>query len=155
MGRFRIWGSGFAVGKSGFDSIAGLQGTQNSECSNGFAAQIGSDVQSDDGQPQHANVKHVARSQHRRKFGRSDVADAKIDTFAGDDFADRVGVRLYLVADCGADEIGPIGIESLLHKKFDLAKINEAKVDRDLFGIWLFGKRGHRFACLPSKWMVN
>src|SRR4051794_3379989 len=42
---------------------------------------------------------------------------------------------LDLVADGGADEVGAVGAEALLHQKVDMAEIDVAEVDRDLLGV--------------------
>ena len=43
-----------------------------------------------------------------------------------------------LVANRGADEIGPVRLKAVLDHQIDMAKIDVAEIDRDLFAVtWL------------------
>ncbi len=44
-------------------------------------------------------------------------------------------MAVELVADRGADEVGPVGVESVLDHQVDMAEIDEAKIDGDLLAI--------------------
>src|SRR5688500_16430190 len=72
-----------------------------------------------------------------------------------------VGVGGELSADRGADEVGAVGIEALLHQQIDLPEVDHPKVDRQLFGrtdsgsYFCAGKFGHPCTIhLDSIWMV-
>src|SRR5271169_6941601 len=43
-----------------------------------------------------------------------------------------------LVSNCRANEISPVGVEAVLHHQVDVAKIDVAEIDRDLFTITRF-----------------
>jgi hypothetical protein len=43
-----------------------------------------------------------------------------------------------LIANGGADEIRPVGVEALLDHKVDLAEVHVAEIDRNLFAVWGF-----------------
>jgi len=63
------------------------------------------------------------------------VAQAQFDALSRNGLLGCVRVPLDLVADGGADEIGAIGVEPLLHQKIDVAQIDIAEIDRDLLGV--------------------
>ena len=43
-----------------------------------------------------------------------------------------------LVADRGADEVGPVRIKAVANQQIDMTKVDEAEIDRDLLalGLW-------------------
>jgi hypothetical protein len=51
---------------------------------------------------------------------------------------DHVGMPFELIANGGANEVGSIGVEALLDHKVDLAEVNVAEIDRNLFAVWGF-----------------
>jgi hypothetical protein len=57
-----------------------------------------------------------------------------------------------LSARCGAKKVGSIRVEPLLHEQVDLAEIDQAEVERDLFS--LLGL-GHNTILPPSHGMVK
>ena len=50
------------------------------------------------------------------------VAQAQFDALSGDGLLGCVRMPLDLVADGGADEVGAIGVEPLLHQEIDMAR---------------------------------
>jgi hypothetical protein len=68
-------------------------------------------------------------------------------------------VRGDLVADGGADQVGAVGVEPFLHKKIDLAEVDEAHVDRDLLvdglGVGGGAEGWHDAILPPSTWMFK
>src|SRR3954467_11893655 len=63
------------------------------------------------------------------------MARAQFDALSGDGLLGCLRMPLDLVADGGADEVGAIGVEALLHQKVDMAEIDVAEIDRDLLGV--------------------
>ena len=59
---------------------------------------------------------------------------SEVQALSGRGLLDHVGVPVELIADGGPDEIGPIRVESLLDHQVDMAKVDEAEIDRDLLG---------------------
>jgi len=62
------------------------------------------------------------------------VPQSEVQALSGRGLLDHVGVPVESIADCGADEIGPIRVESLLDHQVDMAEVDEAEIDRDLLG---------------------
>ena len=63
------------------------------------------------------------------------VPQAEVEAFPGHGLLGRVGMPLDLVADGGADEVGPVRVEAVLDQQVDVAEIDVAEVDGDLFGV--------------------
>src|ERR671919_1841202 len=57
---------------------------------------------------------------------------------------------LELVADGGADEVGAVRVEPLLHHQVDVAEVDVAEVDRDLFALAGLGSQLMHVACHAS-----
>src|SRR5271170_918972 len=57
-----------------------------------------------------------------------------------------------LVSNCRANEISPVGVKTVLHHQVDVAKIDVAEIDRDLFIVTRFRPQlMYIFRhCLPS-----
>src|SRR5271165_1725395 len=93
------------------------------------------------------------------EVGPAEMPQTDIHRFPLDGFAHHVGMPLKLVADGGADEVGPVRVETVLHQQIDMTEINIAEIDRDLLAIRPFGPKlvnvlGHASISLPSMWMV-
>ena len=52
-----------------------------------------------------------------------------------DGLPDHLGVDAQLVADRRADQIGAVGVETFLYQQVDLAQIDDAEIDSDLFSV--------------------
>ncbi len=78
---------------------------------------------------------YVLQAEHKRSSG-----DGALDDF---------GMDAQLVADRGADQVGAVGVEALLHQEIDLTQVDDAQVDRQFLG---FADAWARLACpqLPS-----
>jgi hypothetical protein len=76
---------------------------------------------------------------------------------ARDRLPDWLTLAFKLGANGGADEIRAIGIKSFLHQEIDLAEVDEAEIDRDLFAIDSFRSKlwnlRHLTIPSPSAWM--
>src|SRR5262249_126355 len=73
-------------------------------------------------------------------------------------FLDFLGMGRKPVADRGPNEVGTVGIEAFLHQQIDVAKVDVAEVDRDLFRLARsvaesVNLGGHQCPP-PSIWMV-
>ena len=87
------------------------------------------------------------------------MAKAEIEGLARHRLADRVGVPVELVVDGGANEIRPVGVEAVLHHQVDMAEIDIAEIDRDLFAVRRSGPQLLHIAshhqpslCHPTGW---
>lgn len=54
---------------------------------------------------------------------------------ACDGFPDRIIMPIKLVSNGRPDEVGPVGVEALMNKEIDVAQVDIAKIDRDLFTV--------------------
>jgi hypothetical protein len=63
------------------------------------------------------------------------MSQAKIQLLASNGFFYGIVMAVQLVTDRGADEIGSVRIETLLHQKIDLAEIDIAQINRDLLAV--------------------
>ena len=66
------------------------------------------------------------------------IPQTKIQTFSGGGLFDDLGMAFELVSNCRANEISPVGVEAVLHHQVDVAKIDVAEIDRDLFTVTRF-----------------
>ena len=71
----------------------------------------------------------------------AEVLQAEDEGFARHGLADDFGVLRQLVADGGADEVGPVGVEALVHQEVDLTEVDRAQVERELLGF-----AGHEYS---------
>ena len=56
------------------------------------------------------------------------VPQTEVQTLSDRGLLDHVGVSFELVADCGANEIGTVRVEALLHHQVDLAKVDVTEI---------------------------
>ena len=99
---------------------------------------------------------------HRLQLLAAEASEAEFEGVPHDRLLDGVGVRGELVADRRSDEVGAIGIETFAHQEIDMAKVDEAEVDRDLFAVagpvsQPVNLRSHRCLSIHMDgiWMVN
>ena len=70
-------------------------------------------------------------------------------------------MALELVADCGSDEVGTVGVEFFRHQEVDVAQVDITQVDRDLLRVaclraQLMNITGHRGSPKhPSGWYMD
>src|ERR671911_1160275 len=81
------------------------------------------------------DVEHLAGCTRRLEIVAAVVSQAEVKALVGHRPLHRVGMSLELVTDRGADKVGPVRIESLLHHQVDVAEVDIAEVDRDLLGV--------------------
>ena len=103
------------------------------------------------------DVQHLSSCTRRFEIFATEVPQTEVQTIPNRGLLDHVGVAFELVTYCGSNEIGPVRVEAVLHHQIDVAKINEAEVDRDLLGVarlcsqltYIFR---HLYAiCMPSE----
>ena len=68
-------------------------------------------------------------------------------------FLQDLAVRKKLIADRGADEVGSVGVEPVLHQQIDVPEVDEPQIDRDL--LRLSPLRHPPAIHIPSTWMEN
>ena len=52
-----------------------------------------------------------------------------------------------LVSNCRSNEICPVGVEAVLHHQVDVAEVDVAEIDRDLFGVTRLGSQLMHIFC--------
>ena len=92
------------------------------------------------------------------------MAQAQVELVSLDGFPDGVVMPIKLVSNGCPDEVGPVGVEALLDEEIDMAEVNIAEVDRDLFAIgslrskFVYVGRHSRHPitiCMDGKWMAH
>src|SRR5579883_60034 len=154
-------GSARSVGERRLDGRAGVQRAQHLDRRNGVARELRGHVRRDAGEAEHMDAELLPGVARRLEVRTAVVPQAEIEALSRRGALDHVAVALELVADRGANEIGPVGIEALAHQQIDLAEVDVADVDRDLLAV--AGLRpqlphvvGHPATILmPSSWMVD
>src|SRR3954467_6195149 len=142
-------GSSDAVAQGRLYGGAGVEGTEHLDRGDRGAGQLGRDVLGDTGQPQHPNIERLPGGLRGFQIVPAVVAQAEFDALASNGLLGCVRMPLDLVANGGADEVGAIGVEPLLHQEIDMPEIDITEVDRDLLGIAGLGAEfvdivGHR-----------
>ena len=129
---------------------AGLACRAPSTTTEAIAARASSGVTScgDAGKAEHPDVERLAGSARRFEILAAVVPQAEVEALARDGLLGRVGMPLDLVADGGADEVGAVRVEALLHQQVDVAEVDIAEVDRDLLGV--AGVLGRSSCTLPA-----
>ena len=110
-----------------------MQGTEHLDRAYGRSRQLWADILGNAGESEYADLEHLSGRTHTLQFSPREMAQPQHQGFAGDRLARQLGVALELVADCGTDEVGPVGIELLRYEKIDVTEVNETEIDRDLF----------------------
>src|ERR1700756_933827 len=124
-----------SVGERRLDFGTRLQGAQHGDRGDRCERQFGRNVVSNTNEAQDVDMQQLATRPCRLKLGATIVSEPEFKRLAAHGLTDNVGVAIELVADGSPDEVGPVRIETVLHHKVDLTKINEAEIDRDLFSV--------------------
>jgi hypothetical protein len=85
-------------------------------------------------------VQHRAGGACRLEILAAEVAQAEIEALPRHGAFGHLGMALELVADGGADEVGAVLVEALLHQQVDMAEVDVAEVDRDLLAVTDLGR---------------
>src|SRR3972149_2868627 len=86
-------------------------------------------------EPKRLDVKLFTSLLHRLQIRASVMPETELERVPHDGLLDLFPVGRKLVADGGANEVGPVGIEPLLDQQIDVTQAHVAQVDRDLFGV--------------------
>jgi hypothetical protein len=127
-----------AVAQCRLHCWTGLQGTKHVNGSDGFAREFWRDVRRDHSQPKDLDVKRLAGRLHGLQVLPAVLTQTEVELVPGHGLLDDVVVTIELVSDCCPDEVGAVGVKTLLHQKVDMAEIDIAEIDRDLFTISRF-----------------
>src|SRR5258708_18006000 len=135
-----------------------MEGSEHRHRSDGGAGQIGRDVLGDGRQAENVDVQHLAGASCRLEIFAAVVPQPKVKALSDRRLLYDVRVPLELVADGRSDEIGTVGIESLLHHQIDLTQVDVTEVDGDLLGVGRFWPQvahivSHLQFSTPSMWM--
>ena len=136
------WGAG-AAGKCRSDGRTGTQRAQHFDRINGCQRQLGAHVSGDGGQAEHTDLKPLPGRLRLAQVLRAQVVDAEHQGLARNHLLDDLDVACELVADRRANQVGAVGVEAFVDQQIDLAEVDTAQVDGDLFVRWL-GREGDR-----------
>src|SRR6478736_3504043 len=125
----------------------GLQGTEHVNGGDGFPCQLGRDICCDHRQPEHLDVKRLAGRLHGLQVLPAVLAQAEVELVPSNGLLDGVAVAIELIADRRSDEVGAVGVKTLLHQEVDVAEIDIAEIDRDLLAVSPFRPKLMYLAC--------
>ena len=97
--------------------------------------QLGRDIVGDAGETENLDVQHFSGRLDGLEILAAVVAQAEVELVSRHRFLDGIVVPIELVSNGCPDEIGPIGVEALLHEEIDMAQVDIAEVDRDLLAV--------------------
>ena len=101
----------------------------------GFPRQLGRNICCDHRQPEHLDVKRLAGRLQGLQVLPAVLTQAEVELVPSNGLLDGVAVAIELIADRCSDEVGAVGIKTLLHQEVDVAEIDIAEVDRDLLAV--------------------
>src|ERR1700731_481493 len=159
-GTFTSARSSHPRGESGLDGRAGLECTQHQDRCDRGAGQLRRHVVGYTRQAQYPDIEHPPARARGFKIFPAVVPKSQVQALSRGGLLDHLGMPVELIADCRANEIGPIRIESLLDHQVDVAEVDIAEIDRDLLGLaplWAQLEHVASHHCtilLPSQWMV-
>ena len=104
-----------------------------------LAGEIGRDVVGDDRKAQDANLEPLAGRPNGLEVLAGEGPQAQFEGQPRSRLLRRIGMGCELVADGGADEIRPIGVEAIAHQKIDRSQIDETEVDGQLLAVGRLG----------------
>jgi len=102
-------------------------------------ANSGGNVAGNGYQPEHIDLKDLPRGVHGLQVLPTVVSQTKIKGLSSDRLANDVDVPIELVTNRGSNEVSAVAVKSILHHQIDVAEIDIAKVDGDLFAVATFG----------------
>ena len=110
--------------------------------------------------PSDVDVQHLSGCPDPFEILAAVMTQPEVQAFSGDRFPGHLAMPLELIADGGSDPVGPVGVKSFPHQQIDMAEINIAKVDRDLFRLTRSGPKLLHVRCIlairpPSRRMVH
>jgi hypothetical protein len=145
-----------AVGESGLDLVAGLEGAEHSDRCDRRRGELWRHVRRDARKTDHFDVKLFSGRFDSLEIHAAVIPQSKLQRMASERATDHLFVRLELIADRRPNEVGAIGVEALLDEEIDPAEIDETEIDGDFLGIAVFFPKlktsAHRR--FPSIWMA-
>ena len=112
-----------------------MQSPKDVKGSDRLPRQLGVNIIGDTGETQNLDVQHFSGRLHGLKILAAVVAQAQIQLVSFNRFPDGVIVPVELVSDGRADKDRPIGEETFLNQKINMAKIDIPEVDGDLLTV--------------------
>src|SRR5262245_49227080 len=137
-----------------------MQRPQHADRANSGASKLGRDVLVDAGKAQDVYVQHLTGAPHSFEILAAEVPQTKIQTASGRGLLRYIRMTFELVADCGSNEIGTVGVKPFPHHQVDVTEIDIAEIDRDFFAVSGFWPEfadiaGHYLSIhTASMWMV-
>jgi hypothetical protein len=121
-----------SVSKSSFDFRARMKCPEDRDRCDRGSCQLGRDVGGNGEKSKDAKIELLAGCAHFFELVPIEQPKSEIERVPRYSLVDDARLPRDLVANCGADEIGSIGVKSLINEKIDLPEINVPEVDRYL-----------------------
>src|SRR3954468_5058987 len=150
--------SGGAWRQGRFDRPWRAEGAEPLHAGDRGEGELRGDVVGDRRESQDAQFHRPARVPELLEVTAAEVPGSQRQRPARDRVVDRARPGLELPPDGRADEVGPIGVEPLVHEEVDLAEVDETDVDGDLLALVDLGhvtSLGSGTILSPSHGMVN
>lgn len=112
-----------------------MQGAKDVKGGDRLPRQLRCDIVGDASKTEHLDVQHLAGRLRGLQVLAAVVAQAEVKLVAVDGFPDGIIVPIELVSNGCPDEVGPVGVEALLHEEIDMSQVDLAQIDRDLLAI--------------------
>jgi hypothetical protein len=112
-----------------------VQRSQHGDRSDSGACEFGGDIRRDSGEAQYIDLEHLTGATRRFEILPTIVPQAEIQALSGRGLFNDLGMAFELVANCGSNEVGSVGVKALLNHQIDMAEVDEPEVDRDLFTV--------------------
>src|SRR4029079_12785554 len=145
------------IGEPGLDLLAGVQRAEHGDRFDGRRSERRRYVRREAGKPEHFDVQLLTGGLHGFQIRPGVMPQAEFERVAHDALLDLVAMGRKLVADRRADEVGAVGVKPFLDQQIDMAEVDIAEIDGDLFGLTRFVPQsndlgGHYLT--PSIWMI-
>src|SRR5260370_11218502 len=127
--------SAHPVVEGGLDLWARMQRAKHGDGGDCRTGQFGGDVAGDGDQPEHIDLKPLPRGLHSLQVLTTVVPETKIKGLSSDRLSDHVDVPIELVANCGPNEVGSVGVKPILHHQVDVSEGDIAGTDGDLLAV--------------------
>lgn len=124
-----------AIGERRFYGSTRVQGAEDVHRFDSGSREFGRDIVRNAGEAEHLNVQRFTVCADCFESRAREILQSQYECPARDRVFHDVRVDRELVPDGGADEIGTVRVEPLLHQQIDLAQVDEAEVKREFFGL--------------------
>ncbi len=112
-----------------------MQRSEHADGADRGASKLGGDVVGDRGKTQNVDVQHLSGTPHGFEILAAEVPQTKIETAPSRGLLHHIRMAFELVADCGSDEVGAVGVKSFAHHQVDLTEIDIAEIEGDFLAV--------------------